>query len=540
MLPETQYAVQLTGPSELKLNTAKAVHPCGPTQVIGRIESVGLCFSDLKLLKQFAKHARKTKVLSGMSAEQLAEIPSYVPGDQPTVPGHEAVCEIVAVGDKVTRCKVGDRRLIQTDYRAFPTANSNASFGYNLEGGLQEYVLMDERITVDPATGESFLIPVEDGISASAVALVEPWACVECSYVTVERRTIKAGGKLLIVAEAGCKVQGVADAYSPDGEPAETVQVDPDAVAALADFAFDDIVYFGANKATVEALCDKLAAEGIFNIVTGGATFGEPVSIDIGRTHYGMTRWTGTTSADPADGYARIPDTGEIRDGDSVLVVGAGGPMGQMHAIRDLCTGATGVTMVATDFDDERLESLGAKARPLAAANGATLRLVNPKANPLAEKFTYIALMAPVPALVAAAITDSADGCLINIFAGIPAGTRQELDLDTYIANRCWMFGTSGSRISDMKIVLGKVTSGQLDTNCSVDAVSGMAGAIEGIAAVENRTLAGKIMVYPMLSEMGLIPLTQLGDHYPTVAAKLVNGMWTKGAEDELLKVAGK
>jgi hypothetical protein len=397
---------------------------------------------------------------------------------------------------------------------------------------------MDERMTVDRTTGESFLIPVSDEISAAAVALVEPWACVECSSITVERQTIKAGGKLLVIVEPGREPADLEGACSGDGPPAEIVRAAPDEIADLPDFAFDDIVYFGANKATVESLCDKLAGQGILNMVTGGETFGEPVSIDIGRVHYGMTRYTGTTTNDPVDGYAHIPAIGEIRAGDSVLVIGAGGPMGQMHTIRDLCTGAAGVSVVATDFDDPRLESLGVKARPLAEANGVALRLVNPQATPLDETFTYIALMAPIPQLVAAAVGDAAQGCLINIFAGIPAGTRQEIDLDTYLAKRCWLFGTSGSRISDMKIVLEKVTSGQLDTNVSVDAVSGMAGAIAGIAAVEDRTLAGKILVYPMLHDVGLIPLTDLADHYPTVADKLVAGMWTKAAEDELLKVA--
>ena len=162
----------------------------------------------------------------------------------------------------------------------------------------------------------------------------------------------------------------------------------------------------------------------------------------------------------------------------------------------------------------------------------------DPQERALNETFTYFALMAPVPALVADAVRNSAEGCLINVFAGIPAGTRGDLDLDTYLANHCFMFGTSGSEIRDMMIVLDKVRAGRLDTNCSVDAVSGMAGACEGIAAVENRTLAGKIIVYPDLRQMGLIPLADMHDHFPTVAARLVNGQWSKAAEEELLKVA--
>jgi hypothetical protein len=100
------------------------------------------------------------------------------------------------------------------------------------------------------------------------------------------------------------------------------------------------------------------------------------------------------------------------------------------------------------------------------------------------------------------------------------------------------MFGTSGSVIRDMKIVLDKVKRRSLDTNCSVDAISGMAGAVDGIAAVENRTLAGKIIVYPMLHDIGLIPLSELHKKFPTVAAKLDKGAWCKAAEQELLRVA--
>ena len=129
-------------------------------------------------------------------------------------------------------------------------------------------------------------------------------------------------------------------------------------------------------------------------------------------------------------------------------------------------------------------------------------------------------------------------GAIINIFAGIPAPTKHALDLDAYVEKRCFMFGTSGSTIDDMRIVLRKVEQEGFDTNASVDAVSGMAGAIDGIASVENRTLAGKIIVYPMLHDFGLIPLGELRQRFPTVAAKLDGGKWTREAEQELLRVA--
>ena len=314
----------------------------------------------------------------------------------------------------------------------------------------------------------------------------------------------------------------------------------PAEVGSLANESCDDIIYFGADKATIELLNDKLAARGIMNVVLGGKKIGALVNVGLGRVHYGMTRWIGTTGSDPAESYNHIPATGEIREGDSVVVIGAGGPMGQMHVIRAACSGIRNMSLIGTDVDDARLASVQKKAAPFAKANRVDMKMLNTAKAPLAGKFSYFALMAPVPALVANSIRDSKPGCIINLFAGIPAPTKHEIDLDTCIANHCFMFGTSGSTIGDMKIVLRKVTAGQLITNTSVDAVSGMAGATDGIAAVENRTLAGKIIVYPMLHDMGLIPLVELHKTFPTVAAKLDNGQWTKAAEQELLQVAGK
>jgi hypothetical protein len=43
-----------------------------------------------------------------------------------------------------------------------------------------------------------------------------------------------------------------------------------------------------------------------------------------------------------------------------------------------------------------------------------------------------------------------------------------------------------------------------------------------------------------MLHELGLVPLADLPARFPTVAAKLRDGQWTKEAETELLAVAGK
>jgi threonine dehydrogenase-like Zn-dependent dehydrogenase len=538
------------------LNRSKDVPQPGPHQIVVKVEAVGLCFSDLKLWNQFSAHPRKGEIVSGIAPEVLQQIPSYVPGELPTVPGHEVSCRIVAVGSDVTRHRVGERCLVQTDYRTLPTKGSNAAFGYNFEGGLQEYVLMDERVVVDTVTGVRALIAVSEEPSASAVALVEPWACVENSYSTTNRRTLAPRGRLLVVAEDGHAVMGLAEAAKP-GQPPASVTIVAAAevdlpwagpsvavirasdVRDLPDASFDDIVYFGASKLTIDVLNDKLAVGAIINVVLAGATIGAPVSVGVGRVHYEATRWIGTVANSAAESYVTVPPSGELRPGDSLLAVGAAGPMGQMHILRSLSADVDGLSVVGTDLDDARLRSLLAKAQPVAQANGVSLRLLNTSSQPLVGTFSYHLILVPMPSLVADAVQSSEDRGLINIFAGIAVATRHDIDLDAYIARRCYMFGSSGSVVSDMEVLLDRIATGRLDTNLSVDAVSGMAGAADGLAALQDRTMAGKIVIYPSLHEVGLLSLADLSGAFPTVASKLADGHWCLEAERELLKVAG-
>jgi len=548
-IPKTQRAVQLTGPDELRLNISKKVVPPGPRQILCRVEAVGLCFSDLKLLKQFSSHARKSSVRSGIDRETLGGIPSYVPEEMPTVPGHEASVRVCAVGGGVTRFEPGQRYLVQTDYRWLPTAGSNSAFGYNFEGALQEYVLMDERVITSPE-GDSMLLPASEKLAASAIALVEPWACVEDSYAAGDRSTLLNGGRLLIVVEtappadipanllrqyAGRNpVTWIGTPPPPDFEGRVT---SAPAIAGLPDAGYDDVIYFGANAASAESLFWKVAPRGLMNIVTCGRRFGRPVVTAIGRVHYGGIRLIGTTGHDPAESMATIPASGEIRRGDKINVIGAGGPMGVMHVIRNICQGVENISVFAGDLDDARLAALTRMAAPLADKHKVKYRPYNPARDGLSEEFDYVALMAPAPALVAQSVRDAAGGAILNIFAGIPAHVTAEIDLDAYIEKKLYFVGTSGSVLEDMKRVLAKVENGSLDTNVSVAAVSGLDGAVEGIRAVEKALIPGKVIVYPRCRGLDLIRLEQLPQKFPAVAECLENGNWTRKAEERLLEI---
>jgi threonine dehydrogenase-like Zn-dependent dehydrogenase len=549
-IPARQYAVQLVGPDQLVLNKIKDVFKPGPYQVLAKVEVVGLCFSDLKLLKQFTGHVRKGQVVAGIDLGILKEIPSYVPDEAPTVPGHETVVRIIAVGPGVERHKPGERYLVQTDYRWVRTATSNAAFGYNFEGALQEYVLMDERVITAP-DGESMLIPAPEDRAGSAIALAEPWACVEDAYVTKERTTLKAGGQMLIVADVEVPLGRMSNLLHRYGTPAKITWVSklapPADMAAmpvtvakrvddLEDATYDDVLYFGSNARVAEGLFPKIAANGLLNIVLNGKRFEQPVVTMVGRVHYGGIRIIGTAGSNPAESMKYIPKTGEIRRGDRLNVVGAGGPMGMMHVIRNVCQGIAGVSVFAGDVDDIRLAALTRIAEPLAQKNDVEYKTYNAQNEETPADLTYTVLMAPVPELVAAAVQNSAARGIINIFAGIPATVSGPIDLDAYIEKRLYFIGTSGSTLDDMKRMLEKVESGRLDTNVSIAAICGFEGAVEGIRAVENRSIPGKIMVYPVCKSMGLIRLEELAQKLPDVAALLKDGLWTIEAERRLIE----
>ena len=481
-------------------------------------------------------------------------------GRLPTVPGHEPVGRIVAVGDRVRRHRVGERCLIQTDYRHLPTAAANAAFGYNFEGGLQEYVLLDERMIIEPETGERFLIPVGEEPSASAVALVEPWACVEASYVYRERRGPLPGGRMLVVADAGhadrwprraARAGPAGPADRPGGRRRRSGRRSRRpgfAVTRVADLA--DLPAPGVRRhRLLRGRCRPGSRRsrtawrfaGLINVVTGGVSIGRPVALDIGRVHYDLTRWIGTAGASATEGYAAIPADGEVRAGDR-MAVDRGRRADGPDARRPGGLGGLEGSLDRGDRHRRCPPRASASGRPGRSPDRAAVELavVNSRTAEVAPGFSYIALMVPAPALVGQTVALAGSGCRINIFAGFaerhPRGGRpRPLHRATLL-----LPGHERLRIPDMKAVLRKLESGELDTNISLDAVAGFEGVADALAAVEGRTAAGKIMVYPSLPDLGLVRLSELGERFPTVAAALEDGRWTKAAEQELLRVAGR
>ena len=92
--------------------------------------------------------------------------------------------------------------------------------------------------------------------------------------------------------------------------------------------------------------------------------------------------------------------------------------------------------------------------------------------------------------------------------------------------------------MSDFELVLEKNNSGELSPNRSVAAIGSLSAARDGLQAVKDAVLAGKVVIYPNIKEMSLTRLNELEEKMPTVYAKLnERGEWTNEAEEEFLRL---
>ena len=169
------------------------VPACGPDELLVRHDANGLCFSDIKVIKQGPEPPR---IGRDMTVE-------------PVVLGHEVSLTVVGVGENLRgQYHVGDRFIVQAEINV---KGYNMAYGYRLQGGLSRYNIVDQRI-LDGDDG-NYLIPVQPGTGYAESALTEPWACVTAAYGLKYRAGIKPGGTAWIVggpSGTGVRRQGSA------------------------------------------------------------------------------------------------------------------------------------------------------------------------------------------------------------------------------------------------------------------------------------------------------------------------------------------
>lgn len=534
-----------------------------PNEVLLKVHAVSLCFSDIKVIRMGNTHPR----LAGRNLQT-----------HPLVLAHEAAVQVVDAGEqRKASFPVGANYVLQPDvfYKGKPK-----TMGYVLDGALQQYIIAGNEI-LDGDEG-CYLLPMKEGIGYSEAALCEPWSCVEASYQIPYRQHLKNGGIALLIGNEDMNGQtytlgGLIDrehlprriiASKLAGELLKELKeasqsfgidlIEENNVKRWSNInmkytnsaGFDDIIMVGTPEAReLEEAADTLARFGVFAIAAQ-KPMQEKTNIDIGALHYDGILFTGTAGNNIAAAY-QGPRPLDLPAGGAVWLAGGGGPLGQMHTQR-ACEKEDGPSKIlVTDIDDGRLEKSRGKLESLADGKGIRLEYINSLHLSAAEweqtvgrmaadgKFDYIVLLAPVVALAEEAFSRISPGGVINFFAGIPKGSKIPVDVSNcYLHGQRWI-GSSGTSIAHMNTILEKIESKSLRADRTVAAIGGMNASKEGLVAVAQGTMPGKVVIYPHIS----FPLTDIRDLEnvaPSLASRLENGMsWTMEAEQALLSTEG-
>ena len=535
---------------------AIAIPPTGPDQLLIRIDSVGLCFSDVKLIKQGGNHPK-------LYGRDLA--------NEPTRLGHEAAVTVIEVGEAIRdKYTPGQRLAIQPDIYV---DGVSTAYGYTIPGGLIQYHLIGPEV-LDADAG-AYVIPVADEIGYAAASLSEPWACVEAAYTQRRRLEPLEGGTMWIVAQPGdsrnyefsAGLDAPARIVLTDAPASvvalvaalDTVEVItrdgvlPDGYAPLVEEmtdgkGFDDIVILDPSSAAqVEAAAPAIGFRGTMNLIGEKPLDGLP-SIDVGRIHYHYTAYLGSRGPDIAASYGEARNRADLHPGGTAVVVGAGGPMGQMHIQRALELAAGPHTIVASDLDDDRLAVVIDRLVPLAEKLGRRLVVFNAATadrsiEDLVSELTDgvgaddVIVSVPVGAVMGDAARLVGPTGMLVLFAGVPNGTMAPLDLSQVYLHNTQFTGTSGSAVSDQALVINKALEGTLSPSRSLAAVGGIEAARDGVQAMLDGRFAGKIVLFPNLSGLPLMGLEELGEKYPEIGAAMEEGsIWTNEAEELLIK----
>lgn len=565
-IPDDTWAWNMYGPGVESIGRAGEpeqfpIPEPGPDQLLVRVDAVGMCFSDVKLIKQGGQHPK-------LYNRDLA--------NNPTRLGHEAALTVLKVGENLQDSYTpGQRLAVQPDI--YDAEGKSTAYGYTIPGGLIQYHLVGPEVL--DAAGKSYVLSVPpEGMGYAEAALTEPWACVEAAYTQRRRLSPKAGGSMWIIGQPGDTSE-----YSfSEGldQPTTIVLTDvPPSVKALveaqaaerdinvierngltaADFAalkadvtggagFDDVVVLDPRSATTTAEAAKLIARrGTFNMV-GQEPLDGLAQVDVGRIHYDYTAYVGNAGPEIAASYGEDHNRCDLRPGGTAVFVGAGGPMGQMHVQRAIELPDGPSLIIATDVNDMRLEALEDRFAGLAEANHTRLTTFNPQGADESLRDYVMRVTANqgaddviVSVPVAAVMTEAAtlmkrDGMLV-FFAGVPNGTYAPLDLSMIYLHNAQYTGTSGSAIEDQATVISKTLEHKLSPNRSVAAVGGIEAARDGVAAMMEGRYPGKVVIFPQISGLPLTGIDELKEKLPEVAQKLAPGdVWTHEAEAALIE----
>ncbi|MDR0933431.1 MAG: alcohol dehydrogenase catalytic domain-containing protein [Victivallales bacterium] len=511
-------------------------------ELLVRIDAIGLCFSDVKLIRAGEAHPR-------VISKDLKK--------DPVIPGHEAVMTVVKVGDSLSgKFNVGERFIIQADIYV---NGKGFAYGYAINGGMEQYSVIDQRIL----NGDEgcYLLPISEEMPSAVAALLEPWTCVQASYM-IENRTaplakgrvfIAAGDKQIYTAGEALKKAAPSSvtAWGLSAEALEALNQELGLKIALVDeipsgVEFDDIFLCNLPTEFAEPAA-KLGSRGAVTSFIGQYQSRNGM-FDVGRIHYEGFFYQGASGTDLSKAYG-LNSRNQLKKGGTCWLPGGAGAMGQMHTQLAVENPDGPSRILVTDMDSARIANVESLLCETIARRGIEFKAVNPSTlskdefeallNDFApDGFDDIVMLVPVvPVLVQAAQHLGKDG-LMNIFAGIPAGVEGVLSIDGIVNRNQRYIGSSGSRTEHLRHTLVLSETGKLNPVTALAAIGGMKSLKQGLEAVIAAKFPGKTVIFPNAPDMPLTPISEIAKLGAEIGDTLACGeTYTMATELELKSI---
>ncbi len=523
-------------------------------QILVRIDAVGICYSDVKLIQQGGRHPK----LTGIDLSRT-----------PTRPGHEISLTVVRVGDLLQdQFSVGQRYAILPE---IIKGGRKMTYGFNIAGGLSQYQLIGPEL-LETDRGEC-LLPLDDSLGYGEACLLEPWGSVFSSYDRTRRVHPMRGGRMWIIGHPGSSVDytfskylslpgtillsGVSKALETEiKNQANNVLVSESVTendyASLSDRytggrKFDDIVLLGPQRPEqIEALLNEVAAGGTINLV-GKQPVQGITNVDAQRIHYDFVSLLGNSEMDIAASYGLEQNRTNFLEGGIAVMIGAAGPMGQMHLQYAITNPEGPQTIIAADINQTRLDYAALRYEKLAEELNKSFYAINPALSPtsfqrqIKEKTGSgaaddVIVLVPEQRAIDEAAALLHSNSMINVFAGTQAGISIPLDISLVYLGNLQISGSSGLSFKHMETVRDLARQGTLNINSSIAAVGGLEAAAEAIRAAEERRFPGKIIVYPQLLKLPLLSTAELFRKYTVgIMSRNEEAGWSTAVERKLL-----
>lgn len=554
-LPETYLAWPLFGSGVENLGkqgkpVLRKIPDNNENELLMRIDACGLCYTDAKAVLLGSNHPR-------FIGRDLSK--------NPVVPGHELTMTVVKVGANLSdRYHIGERYTMQPNIWV---NGKSMPFCFEYDGGLRQYAVIGKEI-ISGDEG-NYLIPIEGDISYAASALAEPWSCVEASYRMNYRNSFSSNGTVWF-----CGCDNSRKEYNLKkiwGKPKQVIASDipSDLKARLSRFCadngiqlgiysfqevvnkeikIDDILILDGNASMIDAASKKLNKKGILAILNN-KPLNEPIKIDLGKLHYDMITYIGTTSLNIDDAFQSIPIRTELQSKGNCWILGAGGPLGRMHLQRTLEMDRHPKTILATNRGLNRLQTIDDDFSDLSNKKNIAFGAISPThQNEHYEEYLYnimqlggfhdIIVMAANAETVSGAIPYLSQHGVLNLFAGINRGITADVNAwSIYGPKQIRLIGHSGSNLFDQVQTVGKILNGKLRPELAVAAVCGMNQVPDGLQAMIEQKYPGKIVVYPYVIDFPLTALNNFRSQDAEVYNALSNSkFWNFEAEKLFLE----